>query len=294
MRIEIRHLRSLIAVADCLHFRRAAEQLNVAQPALSRTIAQLEDAVGETLFRRNNRQVELTEPGRVLVEESQQILGQLEQAVTRTQRAGRGEIGRLAIGYTDFAISGKLPTILDEFRHQHPDLNFDLAFGSTAQQLEALLQKRLDFGFITGPNLTPGLVSRPIQRDRFIAAVSETHPLAQRDSIDLRELAREPFILGSREMWFHFRKRVDDICAKAGFVPQVAQETFNSETVFAFVACNFGVTVHLECARNYVRKGVRMVPLSDVDESLVTEVAWRKEGITPAQQTFLDHLEQRS
>ncbi|ALM53195.1 LysR family transcriptional regulator [Halomonas huangheensis] len=291
MRIEIRHLRALITVAECLHFRRAAERLNVAQPALSRTIAQLEEAVGETLFQRNNRHVQLTEPGRVMLEESRQILGHLDDAVLKTQRAGRGEIGRLAIGYTDFAITGRLPALLDDFRHWRADIDFDLHFGSTAQQLQDLQDKRLDFGFITGPNLTPGLVSRPIQRDFFIAAVSETHPLAQRDSIRLEELAHEPFIVGNMQMWRHFRRKLDEICARAGFQPNVAQETFNSETIFGFVACNFGVTVHLECASNYVRKGVKILPLSNVSDSLVTEVAWRDGSLSPVQRSFLDRLE---
>lgn len=291
MRIEIRHLRAFIEVADCLHFRRAAERLNVAQPALSRTIAQLEEALGETLFKRNNRQVQLTEPGRVMLEESHQILALLERAVIKTQRAGRGEVGRLIIGYTDFAITGRLPMILDDFRHWHPDIHFDLNFGSTAQQISHLQNRHLDFGFLTGPNLTPGLVSRPIQRDHFIAAVSEQHPLATRDSIRLEDLAQEPFIVGTTQMWQHFRRKLDDICAKAGFQPYVAQETFNSETIFGFVACNFGVTVHLECASNYVRKGVRILPLSNVDDSLVTEIVWRDESLSPVQQAFLDRLE---
>ena len=291
MRIELRHLYAFVAVADSLHFRRAAERLNVAQPALSRTIVQLEDAIGEALFVRNNRQVRLTDPGRIMLEESRQILRQIDDAVLKTQRAGRGELGRLAIGYTDFAITGELPALLDDFRRQNPDIHFDLSFGSTAQQLDDLTEGRLDFGFVTGPVLTPGLRSRPIQRDRFIAAVGDNHPLAGRKSIRLEELAREPFILGARSMWLHFRQMLEQICRQAGFEPHVAQETFNSETMFAFVACDFGVTVHLECATNYVRKGVTLLPLEGVKECLVTEVAWREDGVTAVQQAFLDRLD---
>ncbi|MBN8413216.1 MULTISPECIES: LysR family transcriptional regulator [Halomonas] len=293
MRIELRHLSAFVAVADCLHFRHAAERLNVAQPALSRTIAQLEEAIGETLLLRNNRQVRLTEPGRVMLEESRQILRHLDEAVLKTQRAGRGELGRLAIGYTDFAITGELPALLDDFRRLHPDIHFDLHFGSTASQLQDLTDCHLDFGFVTGPVLTPGLCSRPIQRDRFIAAVSEHHPLAQRRSIRLEELAHEPFILGAHSMWHHFRQKLELICREAGFEPKVAQETFNSETIFAFVACDFGVTVHLECASNYLRKGVTMVPLEGVQHSLVTEVAWREGELTPVQTAFLQRLDKQ-
>ncbi|MGQ7247942.1 LysR substrate-binding domain-containing protein [Halomonas sp. V046] len=290
MRIDLRHLRAYVAVAELLHFRRAAERLNVAQPALSRTIVQLEDAIGEALLMRNNRQVQLTVPGEVFLEECYVILRQVDDAVTRTQRAGRGEIGRLSVGYTDFAITGGLPKILEGFRLLYPDVQFDMHFGSTAQQLQELTEDRLDIGFITGPNLTPGIMSLPIQEDRFIAVVSERHRLAGRSSIALAELATEPFILGNRDMWQHFRRRLDALCVEAGFLPRVAQEAFNSEGVFGFVASDFGVTVHLECAHNYVRKGVRLLPLEDVNASLVTEVAWKDQPLSAVQEAFLTSL----
>lgn len=286
MRIDIRHLRAFLAVAELLHFRQAAERLNLAQPALSRTIQQLEDAIGVPLLIRNNRQVELTEPGRIFLEESRRLMAQLDLAITNTRRAGQGEIGRLSIGYTDFAITGILPEILEEFRSLYPDIKVDLLFGSTEEQLALLSDGRINFAFLTGPNRLPGLATVTVQRDRFIAAVSDQHPLATRPQIELKELAEEPFIVGSMERWKHFRRRLDVLCMTAGFMPRIFQETFNSEGIFGFVAANFGVTIHLECANNYIRKGVTTLQIQDANSHLETEAVWMEPTTTPAQEVF--------
>lgn len=290
MRVEIRHLRAFLAVADLLHFRQAAERLNLAQPALSRTIQQLEEAIGVPLLTRNNRQVDITEPGRIFLEESRKVMDQLELAITNTRRAGRGEVGRLSIGYTDFAITGRLPAILEEFKASYPEIKIDLRFGSTEEQLALLHDGRIDFAFVTGPSRQAGLNAITIQRDRFIAAVSHQHPLARRSEIALQDLAEEPFIVGSIERWKHFRRHLDSLCMRAGFMPRIAQETFNSEAIFGFVAANFGVTIHLECAKNYVRKGVTFLTLEDADHFLETEAVWLTDTSTPTQRAFADFL----
>lgn len=291
MRIEIRHLRAFLAVAELLHFRQAAERLNLAQPALSRTIQQLEDAIGVSLLTRNNRQVELTEPGKTFLEECKKLMTQFDLAINNTRRAGQGEVGRLSIGYTDFAITGRLPTILEEFKSLYPEIKIDLLFGSTEEQLALLNDGRIDFAFLTGPNRSPGLTAITIQRDRFIAAVSDRHPLAKRSEIELQELAEEPFIVGSMERWKHFRRHLDVLCMTAGFMPRIFQETFNSEGIFGFVAANFGVTIHLACAENYIRKGVTTLPIKDATSFLETEAAWLTATSTPAQRTFSEFIQ---
>lgn len=291
MRIEMRHLHAYQAVAELLHFRKAADRLNMAQPALSRTIRQLEDAIGEQLLERDNRNVTLTEPGQVFLEECRRCVAQLDEAVLKTRRAGLGEVGRLRIGYTDFAITGRLPELLEVFKAHHPDIHFDLSFGSTEEQLQQLHDGHIDFAFVTGPNTASEIRTETIQHDGFIALVSDEHRLATRTAIDLRELADEPFIVGSIERWKHFRRHLDALCMSAGFLPQVAQETFNSEGIFGFVAANFGVTIHLECARNYIRKGVTPLAIQDTTECLVTEAAWHTGAMTAAQQRFVDFIE---
>ncbi|MDI5933419.1 LysR family transcriptional regulator [Halomonas kalidii] len=291
MRIDIRHLRAFLAVAELLHFRQAAERLNLAQPALSRTIQQLEEAIGVPLLTRNNRQVEITEPGRIFLDECKQLMAQLDLAITNTRRASQGEVGRLSIGYTDFAITGRLPTILEEFKSLYSEIKINLLFGSTEEQLALLNDGRIDVAFMTGPNRSPRLTSITIQRDRFIAAVSNHHPLARRSEIELKELTEEPFIVGSMERWKHFRRHLDILCMTAGFMPIISQETFNSEGIFGFVAANFGVTIHLECANNYIRKGVTTLSIKDANSFLETEAVWLTDTSTPTQRVFSNFIQ---
>ncbi|MFI8479789.1 LysR family transcriptional regulator [Pseudomonas sp. NPDC078700] len=292
MRIDLRHLRAFEAVAEELHFRRAAERLNLAQPALSRTIQQLEESVGEVLLLRSNRRVELTEAGRVFLAGSQTIFEQLENAVLQARKAGAGQIGQLRIGYTDFAVSGELPSILEGFHRCYPEIRAELIFGSTEQQLELLKEGSIEFAFLTGPLIEPNIESIELQRDRFVAALSYLHPLASRSELSLSELAKEPFVLGSVSHWSYFRRHLDALCLSANFLPEVAQEAFNSEGIFGFVAANIGVTIHLESAANYNRKGVVLVPLKGIDARLCTMAAWLKSDITPVQQKFIDFLRQ--
>lgn len=293
VRIDLRHLRAFEAVAEELHFRRAAERLNLAQPALSRTIQQLEEAVGEVLLLRSNRRVELTEAGRVFLAGSRTVFERLDSAVHQARKAGAGQIGQLRIGYTDFAVSGQLPPILDGFHRRYPEIRAELIFGSTQQQLELLKEGAIEFAFVSGPLLAPEIDSIEVQRDRFVAVLPQRHPLADRAEVMLADLAQEPFVLGDMSHWSHYRRQLDALCIRAGFLPQVAQEAYNSEGIFGFVAANIGVTVHLESAANFNRKGVVLIPLKDVDARVCTLASWLKASVTPVQHKFIDYLRQR-
>ncbi|UTW10522.1 LysR family transcriptional regulator [Marinobacterium rhizophilum] len=290
MRIDLRHLRAFEAVAEELHFRRAAERLNLAQPALSRTIVQLEDVIGEVLLLRTNRRVELTEAGRVFLAETKAIFVRLDSAVQQARKAAAGHIGQLRIGYTDFAVSGQLPSILDGFHRCYPDISTELIYGSTQQQLDKLKEGAIDFAFVTGPLLEPDLDRTVVQRDRYVAVLPKHHPLAEQPEVELADLAREPFVLGSMSGWSHYRRQLDALCIQAGFLPSVAQEAYNSEGVFGFVAANIGVTVHLQSAGSFNRQGVVLRPLKGVTARVCTEAAWLKAEVAPVQQKFVDFL----
>lgn len=290
MRIDLRHLRAFEAVAEELHFRRAAERLNLAQPALSRTIQQLEEAVGEVLLSRSNRRVELTGAGRVFLEGSRRVFERLDSAIDQARKAGAGTIGQLRIGYTDFAVTGQLPTILDGFHRCYPQIKADLVYGSTQQQLELLKDGVIEFAFITGPFLDPNTDSIEVQRDRFVAVLPQNHPLAEQPEVRLSDLAQEPFVLGVMSQWSHYRRQLDALCISAGFLPNVVQEAYNSEGVFGFVAANIGVTVHLESAGNFNRKGVVLIPLKGVEARICTLATWLKTSVTPVQHKFIDFL----
>lgn len=290
LRYELRHLKGFIAVAEELNFHRAAERLNVAQPALSRTIKQLEDFLGLRLLVRSSRRVSLTEEGRTFLEGAYQAIRLLEEAGRNARRSLEGEVGRLRIGYTDFAITGCLPQILEAFRNNHPGVQLELVHGFTYRQIEQLHEHQLDCAFVTGPVGDHDLSSIPVQLDRLVAIVSNRHPLSRLDSVCLEALRDEPFVMGEREGWRHFHRHVQAICLRRGFQPRVIQEAYNSEGIFGFIEANLGVTLHAECVRNYYRKGTRILSLQDVEERIPTEMAWLPKDVTPVQQCFIQFI----
>ena len=287
---EIRHLRYFQAVAEELSFRGAAERLNLAQPALSRAIRQLEDSIGARLLERSNRRVALTEPGRVFLEGCRRTLSDVEKLVEDTRRACHGEIGHLAIGYTDFAISGALPEIMQDFRSRYPDVTVDLLHMVTAVQLEALRRGDIQVGFMTGPVAEPGLGHVTVQDERLVVILPETHPLARLNAIPLARLAGEPFVTGQAAHWSHYLSHVTAVCQTAGFTPRVVQEAYNSEGIFGLVAANMGLTLHVECARNYFRKGLAIRPLRGTDHRVPTVAAWKSVEISPVTRRFIDFV----
>lgn len=291
MRIELRQIRQFLAVAETLNFRRAAENLALAQPALSRGIQLLEHQLGVCLLKRNNRRVELTPAGDVFRSGCHSLMKDLEETVRKARRAQSGELGSLAIGYTDFAISGVLPGVLDRFRRAFPDIDIELTYGSTQQQLDGLANRRIDIAFLTMPIVAPGIETLPVQRDRFVAVLPNAHPLAQQAQVELRDLADEPFIVGVMARWSHFRRHLDALCLKAGFSPRIVQEVYNTEGMFGLVSANIGVTIHLECAANYVRSGVTIRPLAGTNDTIVTAAAWRPAEPGSVLLHFVDFLQ---
>lgn len=290
MKIELRQIRQFLAVAETLNFRRAAEHLALAQPALSRGIQLLEHQLGVSLFRRNNRRVELTPAGAVFLKGCHALMEDLEETVRQARKAQRGELGTLAIGYTDFAISGVLPRMLDGFRRVCPEVDVELTYGSTHQQLDELATRKIDVAFLTSPVSGADLETLPVQRDRFVAVLPAAHPLAGQATVDIRALAGEAFIVGVMARWRHFRRHLDALCLKAGFAPRIVQEVYNTEGMFGLISANIGVTIHLQCASNYTRSDVVIRPLAGVDDVIVTEAAWRRADMSPALARFVDFL----
>jgi DNA-binding transcriptional LysR family regulator len=193
--MELRHLRYFVAVAEELHFNRAAERLHMAQPPLSQQIKQLETELGVELFhRRTKRQVQLTEAGQVLLQAAYSILAQLDQAVCETQRAGRGETGSLTIGFTSSVVYDVLPAILHQFRQHFPQVDLVLQELTTTQQEEALQNQRIEVGFCHPPIKDTSLVSETIRLEPLVVVLPATHPLATEPTLSLCSLADEPFI----------------------------------------------------------------------------------------------------
>ncbi len=294
MRIELRHMRCFIAVAEELHFRRAAEKLNLAQPALSRTISQLEDDLGVRLLERSNRRVSLTDEGREFLSGCYSTLDSVNKAIERTRRAARGDIGKLRIGYTDFAINGVLPAILDEFRRQHPDIEIELIYSPSHEQISNLYDHQLDFAFLTGEISETDIACITVQQQRFVCVLYEGHPLADKQELRVQDLAGEPMVVGAWKNWIYYRRHLDALCLRAGFRPRIKQEAHNSESIFGVIAAKMGITIHLDSARNYFRRGLIIRPLADENSTVEIQAAWLDRQLTPVQQKMITLLRHSS
>ncbi|AHG92289.1 LysR substrate-binding protein (plasmid) [Gemmatirosa kalamazoonensis] len=286
--MELRHLRYFVAVAEELHFGRAAQRLRVAQPALSQQIKQLEAELGVTLLARTRRRVALTEPGRLFLPEARRTLAHAAAAAEVARRAAVGEAGRLRIGYVDSALWGLLPAVLGAYREAHPAVKLTMLERLPAQQIVGLRAGDLDVGVGPPPPPVRELATEPMTEERIVLALPAAHPLAARDAIDLVDLADEPWVLVSARTPSRLRDAAVAACVAAGFTPRVAQEARQLDALVALVSAGLGVTFVPSTAERMPRAGVAFRPLRGVDIPFRLVAAWRRGDMPPTVRSFLD------
>jgi len=287
---ELRHLRCFLRLAEELHFSRAAERLHMAQPALSRAIRELEAAVGTKLLDRTTRSARLTAAGQLFQGECRAALDRIERAVTEARRVASGMSGELRIGYMDFAINGMLPELVRAFRDRQPDIRLDLRYMPTTLQQEALLERRIDVGFMIGSFEAAPMTSHLLDEDHYAALLPAEHPLASAAGVTLAALAQEDFVLGNGSDWAVFRQRLFGLCRARGFFPRIVQEASSSEGIFGLVAAGSGVSVYAGCARNIQRRGIAVRRLQDVPDRLPIHAVWERDSASATLRRFSDFL----
>lgn len=292
MTIELRHLRYFIAVAEELHFGRAAERLHMAQPPLSQQIRQLEEQLGFQLFHRTKRTVQLTEAGAVFLDRCQQLLLQLDQAIQDGQQASRGEIGKLAIGFVSSTAYSVLPSMLHQFRRQVPGVALTLRELTTDQQVQWLRDKRIDVGFLRPPVDDPDFEMITVLREPLVVALPEQHPLAQVDPVPLRSLVSEPFILFPRRLATGLYDQIISLCQQANFSPRVVQEAIQIQTIISLVAAEMGIAIVPVSIQNLQRTGVVYRHLREPTPEAAIAVVWRQQDTSPTVAQFLNVVNQ--
>lgn len=288
--MELRHLRYFVAVAEELHFGRAAEKLHMAQPPLSQQIRKLEDELGVQLFQRTRRHVQLTEAGQVFLQGARQTLAQAEQAIAAARRAGRGETGSLIVGFVGSASYEILPAIMRRFHAQFPDIELILRELTTAQQIRALHEERIQVGILRPPVASAGLAIETFLKEPLMVALPASHALAGQPRIALNLLAAEHFIIFPRRLGAGLYQRIVDLCQQAGFSPRIAQEAIQMQTILGLVATGVGIALIPASARNLRRDGVLYSEIEAGNPFVEMAVAWRKDAISPALQAFLDTM----
>lgn len=288
---DVRAVRAFLFVAEELHFGRAAVRLFTSQPALSRTIHALEDAVGVALLERSTRRVRLTPAGEVFAAECRLALGHLERATAGAQDAAGGRMGRIRIGYMDFAINGRLPWLLKGFRAKHPRAIVDLEYGPSARQKTAILEGRLDIGFVISQLESQKVRNVLVEQNDYVALLPDLHPLAARPELRLADLAEEPFVMGSEDTFSSFRGLLFPICHSVGFFPNIVQQASSTSGILGLVASGVGVSVYAGCARNLTREGVVVRSLVDVPDRIPTYAVWVDDHPSEMVRRFGEFLE---
>jgi DNA-binding transcriptional LysR family regulator len=265
--IELRRLHAFVATAEEGHVTRAAEQLGMRQPPLTRLLQGLEAQLGCRLLRRLPRGVEPTEPGLVLLEEARAVLARAAALEDAVRRAARGEAGRLAVGFTSSAaLHPFVPAVLRRFREASPGVRVELDEAGTAELVEAVLLGRLDAAFVRSPvDAVAGLRVEPVLDEPMLAALPEGHRLALEGGPPLRlaALAGEPFILYRRRSGPGLYDAILAACREAGFAPSVVQEAPRLPATLSLVAAGLGLSVVPASMRHLAVAGVAFRALAD-------------------------------
>ena len=287
--IELRHLRYFIAVAEELHFGRAAEKLYIAQPPLSQQIKQLETQIGVTLFSRTRRKVELTEAGVVFLEQARKTMAQAEYAVSAAQRAATGETGTLEIGFVSSATyHDVIPNIVRVFRERHHGVTLALHELTSVEQVQALREGHIQVGFVRPPVGDDTLSLEFVLHETFVAALPSSHPLARTNIVPVAALAVDPFVMLPRNLNLSLYDQIVAICHQAGFSPRVAQEAVQLQTISSLVAAGIGVSLVPAAMQNLRRSGVVYRPLEGVKARIEMAAAYRPDHESAVVRQFLN------
>jgi DNA-binding transcriptional LysR family regulator len=289
--MQMRHLECFLAVAEELHFTRAAQRLHLSQPPLSRHIRELEQELGVTLFERTRRSVALTDAGRAYEQRVHSILAQLEQAREEARRIQRGELGTLTIGFVGALTYEFLPGLLRRYRARMPKVHLALRDLVPAEQIEALATGRIAVGFagILPDDCGPEVAHRVLRRERMVAAMPDGHALAGRKAVALAELADEPWVLLERKVSPTYDRFIRRLCAAVGFAPRVEHEAARAQAMLGLVGVGLGVTIVPETIARLPSPRVAFRPLR---ERLIYEhvVLWRAQAVSSLVAAFLDNL----
>ncbi|PLP56430.1 LysR family transcriptional regulator [Mesorhizobium loti] len=295
--IEIRLLRQFIAVAEELHFHRAAERLHMAQPPLSQAIRRLEAEIGAPLFVRNNRNVALTSAGISFLDTARTILETLDMGVEQARRVASGTSGSLKIVFVGTLHFNFLPKVVQAFRSRLPDVELMLREATTAEQVSTLKAGLADIGLMRRPGIAvPELVFEHIAREEIVVALPEDHAQAARPQVPLAALAQDDFIATPRSEGMGFYDQVIALCNAAGFSPRIVQEARQIETIAGLVAGGLGIALVPASIRHGRRDGVvfRQIAVEGMEASPFLDVlaAWDASKPAPARDKFLEIVRQ--
>jgi DNA-binding transcriptional LysR family regulator len=275
--IELRHLRYFVAVAEELHFGRAAQRLHLAQPPLSQQIRKLEEILGYPLFVRTSRAVRLTSAGSVFLDRARRTLRNVQEDIDEARSIGRGDVGFLRVGFIGSSMLTPLPAMLGQYRHQYPKVQLLLSESFSSLLGQSLLKGTLDAAFLRDGDPTPGLTIDPLFSEAYVAVLPHTHSLAGRRSISAALLRDEPFVFFSPAAGKLAYERTLSLCLEHGFRPNVVQEAPQWLTILRLIGAGLGVTIAPECVRQIASPHVACLSLHGAKIRSQIELAYRSD-----------------
>ena len=279
---DLNQVRCFVAVAEELHFGRAALRLNMTQPPLSRQIQGLERRVGAQLLERTSRYVRLTPAGRSFLSEARGLLKMADRAALVARRIAIGKTGSLKIGFTAASAYGFLPDLISACRRQMPEVDLSLSEMVTGAQVDALTTRQIDVGFMRPPIQRPELLSKLVASEGLVAALPTRHALTRKSSLDVRDLHDQPFIMYAPYESRYFYDLVTAQLVDSDTLPRYVQHIGQIHSMVAFVRAGLGLALVPEAATNLRFNGVAMRPITTrIRRPVELFMVWRRDNDSP-------------
>ncbi|MEE9371616.1 MAG: LysR family transcriptional regulator [Saprospiraceae bacterium] len=288
--LGMRHLQYFITVADTLHFRKAAEQLYISQPGLSKQIEKLENELGVKLFDRNNRNVKLTSAGAYLKEELAVSLRNIEDILSHAKLINDGKAGRIHMAYVGSAMQNVIPALMIEFRKKHPTVRFNLKEMDNESQIKGLMTQEIDIGFVRMDKVPIGLTIRPFIKDTFSVVLPQDHPISASNFQSLSQLKDEPYILFDKNYSPDYYEKVMGLFEQENFVPSISHRTVHAYSVFKLVEQHFGISIVPTSLQMGYNLNVKFIELQKVPQRAVLSVVWNKNNRNPILEKILSFI----
>ncbi len=291
--LELRHIRYFLAVAEVLHFRKAAEMLFISQPGLSRQIKEMEDNLGIKLFDRHNREVKLTHTGLYLKEELSKSLKNLDTIINHAKLLEDGKDGKLNFGYVGSAMQKVIPEILLQFTKNYPSVLFSLKEMDNNKQIEGLLAQDIDIGFVRLDRIPRGLESHPVLKESFCLVLPKDHPINTSTFKNLSQFKKEHFILFDPDYSASYYEKVMNIFDGSGFNPIVSHNTIHAGSIYKLVENNFGVSIVPKSLISETNSNIKFIELNKIKQRTILSAIWNKDNQNPILNNILSLIKKQ-
>lgn len=286
--MELRHLRYFVAVAEELHFRKAAERLHIVQPALSKQISLLEAELGVRLLDRDRRHVSLTSAGRAFLEDAQAVVSRADGAKARALAIGNGGLGEFSIGFIQPALADLVPRSLRRFRDHYPEVTIRISEMPSKRAIDEVANRTIHCAFTRLPVPDrPDISHEVVSRQEVVLAVPDSHRLAGQESVELIEVAGDDLIFIDRRVERELHDYYVAACSQAGFSPQIAHRVNSTSIAIGLVASGLGICFVPASAALHPQHGISLVRIRSDPPRLTIGLIWNDKAIPSVLANFL-------